>query len=997
MASTYSFSFTARIVTCCNTWNENLDSNNVLITLNNADPATFVEGLYKANETSTFTYTVPGGGGSVATETINEGQCYFIGGPSTNSPTVAGELDFDTLDFMEAGIGFSPGADPCKTYDTLDCSCPWLYYISPCCREFGYQDAAAQQVNLSLSDIPYEDGTYIYGGTSFVVPGTNLTLEQNQCYTFTRILQEEPIQTLIELDFSSSNWQQMNLELGCNDSRCDDCPEEGIAYLKFEPCCEGFDTIYVRTETYTGQESGPAPIVNIVDYLGVFVYNGTALPSLNSAPFVAGQCYTGTLHTLGTEAAPAPQDEIDYNKLPLAPYSTQLNDVNDCNDPDCPECRPTVYSLTNCEGITINTETDLSAYIGTYIELEDIEGCWFVQEYSAVNEIKDPSAIIGGKLAASNQLINTLPGLQTQPVTVTGPCDGCDCICYEVIGYSGTFTYIDCETGNTVLVTSSGADKFCAATAPTIVGVEGEDYTLVIGEDCIEGECIEQCFLLTNCEPEQHPDQDPVLTSNLQSLSQYANGNSVVVLAGYEGCWTVTVTEECDCPIDVTVIQDYIDCEACLPTRAYKLTSCANPLINAYTTQDLSEYVDKVIKDDCDCYTVQEIDYQPPIDTPITIDQVYDDCETCQSEFFILTDCNNADNIIITNTNLILYVGQYIKIQNCNFCFFVESYTEVPTFVEAVTVEENFATCFDCNQVPPRCSTVFNNSTEDRAFTYIDVNGNPQLTEVVKSGHFSLRYCVQEWNEPDSFIFNFYGDCTVFESVSPTEDCDCFNLRITDLNGDTFTYLAVHTGEFYNTDKVWDVTINDFEYKIWTTNSGAGGWACSAVVGGSFNITDPTVLGTIKSAVLDCPAGESESNPVVWQGGTIPGASSKAGSIVAPGGLISFVADCPDLLVTKYAHCVQHFPNKRKVKPGYNTPICSADKYDKITCNFADIAYKKVLELRYGISNCCPEEDEKWLIKKELIELQALTDPDYTCDQIADCCGNSTSHCSCNS
>jgi hypothetical protein len=59
--------------------------------------------------------------------------------------------------------------------------------------------------------------------------------------------------------------------------------------------------------------------------------------------------------------------------------------------------------------------------------------------------------------------------------------------------------------------------------------------------------------------------------------------------------------------------------------------------------------------------------------------------------------------------------------------------------------------------------------------------------------------------------------------------------------------------------------------------------------------------------------------------------------------------------------------------------------------------YKKVLELRYGISNCCPEEDEKWLIKKELIELQALTDPNYKCDPLTDCCGNPTSQCSCNS
>ena len=75
---------------------------------------------------------------------------------------------------------------------------------------------------------------------------------------------------------------------------------------------------------------------------------------------------------------------------------------------------------------------------------------------------------------------------------------------------------------------------------------------------------------------------------------------------------------------------------------------------------------------------------------------------------------------------------------------------------------------------------------------------------------------------------------------------------------------------------------------------------------------------------------------------------------------------------SKIGECVQYFPNNRKVKPGYNTPICSSEKYDKITCNFAEIAYKEALALRYGISNCCPELDEKWLISKELIELQSI-------------------------
>ena len=908
------------------------------------------------------------------------------------------------IGYIDTVHGICPHCDEdCSLYDTdpisSGCQCEWIYTITPCCREFGGQGVNSFPVNLILNK-PYADGTYLYqGATTVEIPSLDaeseilITIEPGQCYTFTRTEDTGTVYPLLNFGLPApepDNWQATS---GCEDNRCADCPEEGIAYLKYEPCCDRFDTIYVRSDSYTGglngeldgsyQGSGTSsvgPIVNIIAYTGVFIYNGTNLQTPNIG-FVGGQCYTGTLHTVGSEAAPAPQDETDYGNLPLAPYSTQLTKAGDCDNPDCPECRPAVYSLTDCAGIVINTETDLSAYIGTYIELYNIPGCWFVQEYSAVNEVKDPSLIArSGKL--TNELNNTLPGLQTQPVKVIGPCDGCDCLCYEVIGYTGTFSYIDCETGKSVLVFSTGADKFCAATAPSIVGVEGEDYTLVVGTDCVDNECPTQCFYLRNCEPERYPTQDPIIFSNLQSLSQYAGTSSVVQIANFEGCWQVFNAEctcinltiqiggdlprqyqaglvyfdsndnavysfdlifdnggvieqyvyylwystvdlqwyitqtvgdtsnplaqtdikvgvacpapiveewvplngpvgasivqlvtsalcedQCVCPIDVTVITDFESCVSCLPTRAYKLTSCSNPLINTYTTQDLAQYVDKVVKDDCDCYIVQEIDYQPPIDTPITIDQAYDDCETCQAEFFILTDCNDSENTVITNTDLTVYIGQYIKIKNCSFCFFVESYTDVPEFVEAVTVEENFTTCFDCNQVPPRCSTVFNNSTEDRTFTFINANGDPEETAIVKSGHFSLRYCVQTWEEDDSFIYNFYGDCTVYEDESGT----------------------------------------------------------------------------------------------------------------------------------KTGMCIQHFPNKRKVKPGYNTPICSADKYDKITCNFADIAYKKVLELRYGISNCCPEEDEKWLIKKELIELQALTDPDYTCDQIADCCGSPTSHCSCNS
>ena len=91
------------------------------------------------------------------------------------------------------------------------------------------------------------------------------------------------------------------------------------------------------------------------------------------------------------------------------------------------------------------------------------------------------------------------------------------------------------------------------------------------------------------------------------------------------------------------------------------------------------------------------------------------------------------------------------------------------------------------------------------------------------------------------------------------------------------------------------------------------------------------------------------------------------------------------------------FKNNRTVRPGYNTPVCTPNKYDEITCRFADIMYKVVLEKRYGITNCCPDEDDKWLVQKELIDLQALKDPNYNCPSCPCPCnsGKTCSTCNC--
>lgn len=64
----------------------------------------------------------------------------------------------------------------------------------------------------------------------------------------------------------------------------------------------------------------------------------------------------------------------------------------------------------------------------------------------------------------------------------------------------------------------------------------------------------------------------------------------------------------------------------------------------------------------------------------------------------------------------------------------------------------------------------------------------------------------------------------------------------------------------------------------------------------------------------------------------------------------------------------------RKVKPGYNTPGCSPEYTERINCNFADQVFNKMMVVRYGITPCCEDEYDKYLLKKEMLDLQAIYD-----------------------
>ena len=586
--------------------------------------------------------------------------------------------------------------------------------------------------------------------------------------------------------------------------------------IRFTSCCD--ETVFLEF-LYDGT----------TDY-------GTLVKPTTLFPGFTDTCYRVTTYLTG--------DWSGLNPAPSLAYFTVLSisPDPDCTDYDeeCPDCQTTCYTLYNCDGQFFNsTNPSLESVVGQYVVIvaDGENSTWFVLENA------------GYCNSPFNDFI----------IDDVGPAP-CPCKCYEITGVIKQVIYIDCDGVIQTLVGVGPFDKFCSQIYPIVSGIPG-NYQVVDNGNCVDGDCPLACYELENC------DTGEIIYSTLQSLFQYVNTSTVVQIEGYEGCWSVKDSEElCDCPISPIVVREYESCGECLPIIAYKLTGCENPDDIKYTYQDLSLFVGEYVKvEDCGCFFVELIDFQPPSITTVVILTSFNSCTACLTQYYMLEDCNRLLDPIYTGTNLSTYLDDIVNVQGCEGCWSITE-VEVPINPVAVTVTNTYVDCPSCVPVLPcMCNKMTNFSTQDKEYEYIDCNDQ---TVVLKlgAGETSGKICLKVWtiDYPDTDTLEIFGECS--ETNTP--------------------------------------------------------------------------------GIYTCP-------------------------IVTP---------------------------KRKIKPGYSVPTCNIDKWEKITCRASEILYKEVMRLRYGISNCCPDEDEKWLIKKELIDLAALVDPDYICKPVQSCgCPPSSCGCGCNS
>jgi len=611
-------------------------------------------------------------------------------------------------------------------------------------------------------------------------------------------------------------------------------PGLSASFFGFEPCCGG-NTLYFSFNSTT-----------VAPELGINIYNGPVAlgydPITDSYVPLTNQCYK-----IFRGDATDPENSINgnnYGNLHIVPTNFGGNYTWDsttdyetpCGDEAtnfCPDCVTQCYTLYSCDGTVppITTDTDLSAYVGESALIQ-----------------------VNADLGFSCYMITLAPDcLNAITVVVDGdtPCV-CDCQCYEIIG-TAKLDYVDCD-GNPVSTFVNGYWKDCSKVYPFTNPAPNPNLSIVDHGDCVDGLCPSQCFELIDC----NSILDPIY-STAQSLSPFAILGQVVQIQGYDGCWIVNNVVDCDCAIDVVVLQAYDSCQECNPDPNYKLVNCDDSNAIIYTSSDLSEYVDQVVQlgNDCPgCWIVYEVNGPIPSDAPTTVVESFDDCEACKTIYYVLSDCAEFEQNIITSTDLSAYVGNTIILEWCpKVCWSVAVSQSSSGAGVLGDISDEFDTCEDClTSFLCVCSRLKNHDAISHNYDYLDCEGNVQ-TITLLSGERSERICMAHWLSSYSTDYvEYFGECT---------------------NG-----------------------------------------------------------------------------------------------------------ECPP----------QIYP-KRSVQPGYITPICSTEKYEKITCKASEILYKSVLELRYGISNCCPEEDNKWLVKKQLIDLQALRDPMYECEVSACGCGQTSCGC----
>jgi hypothetical protein len=352
-----------------------------------------------------------------------------------------------------------------------------------------------------------------------------------------------------------------------------------------------------------------------------------------------------------------------------------------------------------------------------------------------------------------------------------------------------------------------------------------------------------------------------------------------------------------------------------------------------------------------------------------TVLATYDDCVTCEGPPpppDVLTECYNLiacppktcpDILYATDLELAPFIGQYIEINGDTACrYLVEStrqayYTGLnPSILSLPGGAFQSGTDNQTIQV----TSVVVNGTEyvpGLATPYVLTPANYSVVECtdlvcVPVAVNTTENCVT--NLP-SYLNNIFANSNVPELVAECADTDYCSILGTSLTKIQYTEGTTFTITF---------TIQN--------NSGTLTYVYSASAG---NITNLTILSDSQfSGIIDIDTCSSQTQ---CTGNLVIDTTEPINTFTECPPLSPGEPDGPPVELGEACETRPRF-----AEPGFSTKYCNPQQVVDINCKFGDSVYALFKRMRYGIQTCCEYDLDKIEIKKDLMDLGALYDPD---------------------
>jgi hypothetical protein len=394
---------------------------------------------------------------------------------------------------------------------------------------------------------------------------------------------------------------------------------------------------------------------------------------------------------------------------------------------------------------------------------------------------------------------------------------------------------------------------------------------------------------------------------------------------------------------EVTALTSVASCQICNPPLpvpvCFKLINCKTEqeLVVSYSSVLFDNYQDeKIIKitGNDGCWEIEALYENCECAVAVTVSESFNDCPSCLPIIaYKFTSCDNQYISKYSTEDFSEYVGKTVQL-DCDDCWTVSKINYTPPSTQPIVIDFVFKNCTDCKKTYYKLV----DCTSPNNIIYTDTDVFEYLGKIIKiKGYktcFEIDGTTREPVNPISILVtNEYDTCP---ECNPQVDCICNKITNFATTAKTYEYIDC----------------NDKEFEFTLEPNASSSKRC------------------VKQWKVTWPETDS----------------------------LQTFGDCLVNEETDSYYCPLDRSN-RKIKPGYSVPSCDPEKYEKYACKSSEIFYKIVLEKRYGISNCCPDIDagEKWIIKKELADLQGTTDPDYECTPVQSCCDNtSTCGCGCN-